>query len=610
MTTLQDALREGDFTERRKMVRDLVTPFLETWSKGAIQVAFDDSPIVGDGVEQINPRATYTGLRDSLDVETMVGIIVGKIAPSQVLDAIRKPNHEGYATTSSKSKTGYIFGRPRTFDDKAYEECRLSAFTTTTEEEPMSEVSTNVEDYGLEELCNVHDDLVVNEGWTSEDAMQALHNIFGDHDRLKPMPALLDSRTDVPEPDHTSKSNALTKHILATQKKDEDSAVPIPTAPSADASALIDLALTQNGLPKIADMIDSMQKMSDDIVRLRKSSATIVAPTTSEVKGDGTIPSGKVKVAKAHALFGITGKGLDSFDFDVPCWEWDGDHPHVPEIDTNYVFRPMSLFRVLYALITNQPCYLHGHTGSGKTTLIEQVAARLRWPFSRVNFDSEITRMDLVGRDVLTKDGEATISKFVDGILPQMMASPTIGCFDELDFIRPDIAYVMQRAFEGNGLLLTEDGGRLVKPHAMFRMFATGNTVGQGDEFGMYQGARPQSMALLDRFKVWIHVEYMDAKQREELIKSSVPSLDKAMVNKVSKYVTEHINAFTTSKVMQPISPRGYIALANAIQTFTSLMPSGDNKLGVRQAIETVVLDRCSAQDRAVLNGIVDRIFN
>jgi cobaltochelatase CobS len=144
----------------------------------------------------------------------------------------------------------------------------------------------------------------------------------------------------------------------------------------------------------------------------------------------------------------------------------------------------------------------------------------------------------------------------------------------------------------------------------MFRMFATGNTVGQGDEFGMYQGARPQSMALLDRFKVWIHVEYMDAKQREELIKSSVPSLDKAMVNKVSKYVTEHINAFTTSKVMQPISPRGYIALANAIHTFTSLMPSGDNKLGVRQAIETVVLDRCSAQDRAVLNGIVDRIFN
>ena len=146
MTTLQDALREGDFTERRKMIRDLVTPFLETWDTSEIKYAFDDSPIVGDGVEQINPRPTYTGLRDSLDVETMVGIIVGKVSSNAVLDAIRKPNHDGYPTTSSKSKTGYIFGRPRTFDDKAYETCRLSAFTTTTEEEPMSEVSTNVED--------------------------------------------------------------------------------------------------------------------------------------------------------------------------------------------------------------------------------------------------------------------------------------------------------------------------------------------------------------------------------------------------------------------------------------------------------------------------------
>ena len=106
MTTLQDALREGDFTERRKMVRDLVTPFLETWHPNVIKHAFHDSPIVGDGVEQINPRPTYTGLRDSLDVETMVGIIVGKISSNAVLDAIRYPHGNGYATTSSKSKTG------------------------------------------------------------------------------------------------------------------------------------------------------------------------------------------------------------------------------------------------------------------------------------------------------------------------------------------------------------------------------------------------------------------------------------------------------------------------------------------------------------------------
>jgi len=317
-----------------------------------------------------------------------------------------------------------------------------------------------------------------------------------------------------------------------------------------------------------------------------------------------------VSVKRAADVFGITGAGRSHFEFDFPVWEWDAPHPHVPAQDADYVFRPMSLFRVLYALITNQPCYLHGHTGSGKTTLVEQVAARLCWPFGRVNFDSEITRLDLIGRDVLTNDGGTTASKFVDGILPQLLSGPYIACYDEMDFIRPDVAYVMQRTFEGNGLVITEDGGRVVHPHTHYRAFATSNSVGQGDEFGMYQGARPQSMALLDRFKVWVHVEYMDDKQREELLKSRVPSLSADMRRKVNKYVTEHIEAFTTSKVMQPISPRGYLALGEAIATFTQLFPATDAKLGVEQAIQTVILDRCSAQDKAVLNGIVNRVFS
>lgn len=476
-------------------------------------------------------------------------------------------------------------------------------------------MSVNIDDFGLQDLTDLHDLIVSTLGDTSDDALSLMDEHFSGHERLRPLNDLMSSRKIIPEP--IEPSIQVQKAFDAIVKMRDGhvaeacGAVSIPTKPDGAQANLIDLALTQAGLPSIGTLIDTMSDLSKRAEEAAKRAATsVVAPVASEYTGDGTIPNGRVTIQKASDVFGITGAGKAHFDFDVPVWDWDAPHPHVPQADADYVFRPMSLFRVLYALITNQPAYLHGHTGSGKTTLIEQVAARLQWPFMRVNFDSEITRMDLVGRDVLTQEGGTTVSKFVDGILPQMMSGPYIGCFDELDFIRPDIAYVMQRAFEGNGLMLTEDGGRVVAPNKMFRMFATGNTVGQGDEFGMYQGARPQSMALLDRFKVWVHVEYMDDKQRDELLKSRVPSLSADMRRKVNKYVTEHIEAFTTSKVMQPISPRGYLALGEAIATFTQLFPATDAKLGVEQAIETVILDRCSAQDKAVLNGIVNRVFS
>ena len=281
----------------------------------------------------------------------------------------------------------------------------------------------------------------------------------------------------------------------------------------------------------------------------------------------------------------------------------------MPDLDKNYVFRGRDLLRVLYAIVANKRMYLHGHSGSGKTTLIEQVAAYLNWPAMRLNFDSEVSRIDLIGRDTLVEESGTTVSKFVDGILPQMLSGPHIAIFDELDFVRPDVAYVMQRVFEGNGLLLTEDGGRLVKPHPMFRMFATGNTVGQGDEFGMYQGARPQSMAMLDRFTVWAKIDYLNKVERKRLMKKRVPSLDGDLVDKVNKYVGEHLEAFQTSKVMQPITPRGYLDLCESVAMFLTVFPAGKEDKAITEAFEMTVLDRATAQDRAVLKGLANRVF-
>lgn len=333
------------------------------------------------------------------------------------------------------------------------------------------------------------------------------------------------------------------------------------------------------------------KKLSDLSLKM-----TTLSTESLEIKADGPIPSGKLVSKKVSGLF----PGIKS-DIEVPCWEWDGVHPLVPSIQEDYIFREDLLMRVLYAIIGNKRMYLHGHTGSGKTTLYQQVAARLNYPCLRINFDSEITRMDLIGRDTL-KDGE---SVFVDGMLPQMMGQPCIAIFDEIDFCRPDVAYVMQSALENNSLRLTEDGGREVRPHPMFRMFATGNTVGQGDELGMYQGARPQSLAFLDRFTVWAKVDYLDEEQRESLIKTHAPSLDESVIKTINKYASEHIEGFLEAKVLQPLSPRGILAVADAVTFFTSTK----DKNPLQSALYMCVLDRANRSDYAVLKGIIDRVI-
>lgn len=325
------------------------------------------------------------------------------------------------------------------------------------------------------------------------------------------------------------------------------------------------------------------------------AAATTMPMPEFEVEATGEIPSGSMKMASIKELFPDIKLKVD---FEIPTFEWEGPHPDVPKIDPHYIFRPLELLRTLYSIATNQRMYIHGHTGSGKTTLIEQVAARIGFPFYRINFDSEITRMDLIGRDTLVVEDGKTVSKFVDGILPRMMSSPGIGCFDEIDFCRPDVAYVMQAATEGNALRITEDGDRIVKPHPMFRMFATGNTVGQGDENGMYQGARPQSLAFLDRFTIWLHVDYMNKDQRKKLIENHFPLLSEEDTKKIVQYSEEHLAAFKSADITQSISPRGMLAVARATLIFND----------VREALNMTVLDKANNDDRQTIQGLIQRV--
>ena len=368
-------------------------------------------------------------------------------------------------------------------------------------------------------------------------------------------------------------------------------------------------AQTQTAL---AREVTTIKELSDkEVAKLRKETkelANAISRMTKElaskpfedvkVVGDGTIPNGKIVMKNVGDVF----PDLTKVEMQVPVWEWDGIHPDVPAIDPHYIFREDLLVKALYAIISNQRMYLQGHTGAGKTTLIEQIAAHLNWPFTRINFDSEITRMDLIGRDTL-QDGK---SVFVDGMLPRAMSGPYICVFDELDFCRPDVSYVMQAALEGNGLNITEDGGRVVYPHEQFRMFGTGNTVGQGDEHGMYQGARPQSLAFLDRFTIWAKVDYLSDTERQNLVKRHFPMLAEEEINVIGKYTTEHLDAFEKAKVLQPISPRGMLAIARSVMFFNSIYPK--DKKNMHRALTQTIVDRATEADAAVLKGLVDRV--
>lgn len=302
----------------------------------------------------------------------------------------------------------------------------------------------------------------------------------------------------------------------------------------------------------------------------------------------------------AAELFGLKAEALD---FDVPVFT--DKSQHVPEIDDSYQFNPETLVPALWGIIHNKKMWLHGHTGTGKSTLVEQICARLNWGMVRINFDSEITRMDLIGRDVLKKDETgATVSEFMDGVLAWALPQPVVILCDEVDFIRADVAYVFQRALDDEGLMVSEDGGRIVKPHPWNRIVATANTQGQGDDFGLYQGARPQSMAFLDRFTVWVKCDYLPKAQEEKLLKARVRGIKGDRLKEIMQYTIEHRQAFTEGKIMQPLSPRSVITLAESVLFYEGFKGTQ----AFEKAAAQTLLNKANNNDGNVMKGIINRV--
>src|SRR5690348_17329940 len=233
----------------------------------------------------------------------------------------------------------------------------------------------------------------------------------------------------------------------------------------------------------------------------------MTAAAMTNTQEPANLPDMKVSVRQVF--------GIDS-DLEVPAYsEVD---PHVPDADPDYRFDRATTLAILAGFAKNRRVMVTGYHGTGKSTHIEQVAARLNWPCVRVNLDSHISRIDLIGKDaIVLKEGQQ-ITEFRDGILPWALQNNVAICFDEYDAGRPDVMFVIQRVLEASGRLTLLDQNRVIKPHPAFRLFATANTVGLGDTSGLYHGTQQINQGQMDRWSIVTTLNYLPHDNEVEIV--------------------------------------------------------------------------------------------
>jgi len=293
--------------------------------------------------------------------------------------------------------------------------------------------------------------------------------------------------------------------------------------------------------------------------------------------------------------------GIDS-DMTVPVFtERDG---HVPEIDDSYRFDPQTTLAICAGFAFDRRVMVQGYHGTGKSTHIEQVAARLNWPMVRVNLDAHVSRIDLIGKDaIVLKDGKQ-ITEFREGMLPWALQRPVALVFDEYDAGRPDVMFVIQRVLEAQGRLTLLDQNRVIRPNKWFRLFATSNTVGLGDTTGLYHGAQQINQAQLDRWNIVTTLNYLDHDVEAEIVVAKAPEWADAegrrKIAAMVRVADMTRNAFMNGDISTVMSPRTVITwVQNAI------IFDGDIGLSFRLTF----LNKCDELERPTIAEFYQRAF-
>jgi cobaltochelatase CobS len=292
--------------------------------------------------------------------------------------------------------------------------------------------------------------------------------------------------------------------------------------------------------------------------------------------------------------------GIDS-DLEVPAYSEPEEH--VPDVDPDYLFDRTTTLAILAGFAKNRRVIVTGYHGTGKSTHIEQVAARLNWPCVRVNLDSHISRVDLIGKDaIVIRDGKQ-VTEFRDGMLPWALQHNVALCFDEYDAGRPDVMFVIQRVLEVSGKLTLLDQNKVIRPHPAFRLFATANTVGLGDTTGLYHGTQQINQGQMDRWSIVTTLNYLPHDNEVDIVLAKAQTYRTAegrdTINKMVRVADLTRNAFMNGDISTVMSPRTVITWAENADIFRDLA----------FAFRVTFLNKCDELERPIVAEFYQRCF-
>jgi cobaltochelatase CobS len=293
--------------------------------------------------------------------------------------------------------------------------------------------------------------------------------------------------------------------------------------------------------------------------------------------------------------------GVDS-DMKVPAFSERDEH--VPELDTAYKFDPQTTLAICAGFAYDRRVMVQGYHGTGKSTHIEQVAARLNWPMIRVNLDSHVSRIDLVGKDAIVLREGKQVTEFREGMLPWALQRPIALVFDEYDAGRPDVMFVIQRVLESAGRLTLLDQNRVIRPNPWFRLFSTTNTIGLGDTTGLYHGTQQINQGQMDRWSIVTTLNYLAHDVEEGIVLAKAPGYDspegRRTIAAMVRVADMSRNAFMNGDISTVMSPRTVITWAQNAEIF-----AGDIALAFRMTF----LNKCDELERPTVAEFYQRAF-
>lgn len=288
--------------------------------------------------------------------------------------------------------------------------------------------------------------------------------------------------------------------------------------------------------------------------------------------------------------------GID-IDMKVPAFSIADER--VPDLDPSYVFDPDTTLAILAGFAFNRRVMVQGYHGTGKSTHIEQVAARLKWPCIRINLDAHISRIDLIGRDAIVLRNGMQVTEFREGLLPWALQHPVALVFDEYDAGRPDVMFVIQRILETEGKLTLLDQNRVIRPDKHFRLFATANTVGLGDTSGLYHGTQQINQGQMDRWNLVVGLNYLPAEVETQIVTAKATGVDAGTVAQMVKVADFTRQGFMNGDISTVMSPRTVITWAQNVAIFKD----------VGFAFRLSFLNKCDETERMLVAEYYQRVF-